>query len=128
MASRIKIMTEGKPVSLIISFALPLMIGNVFQQLYTVVDTMVVGKALGVEMLAALGASDWLNWMMLGLIQGLTQGLRHPDGTEVRRKRVRQPEKRDWLLRDPVRRRCCGVPASGTASGAASPAAASNAR
>ncbi len=74
MASRIKNMTEGKPVSLIISFALPLMIGNVFQQLYTVVDTMVVGKALGVEMLAALGASDWLNWMMLGLIQGLTQG------------------------------------------------------
>lgn len=74
MASRIKIMTEGKPVSLIISFALPLMIGNVFQQLYTVVDTMVVGKALGVEMLAALGASDWLNWMMPGLIQGLTQG------------------------------------------------------
>ena len=74
MAPRIKNMTEGKPVSLIISFALPLMIGNVFQQLYTVVDTMVVGKALGVEMLAALGASDWLNWMMLGLIQGLTQG------------------------------------------------------
>ncbi len=67
-------MTEGKPVSLIISFALPLMIGNVFQQLYTVVDTMVVGKALGVEALAALGAADWLNWMMLGLIQGLTQG------------------------------------------------------
>ena len=74
MASRIKNMTEGKPVSLIISFALPLMIGNVFQQLYTVVDTMVVGKALGVEMLAALGASDWLTWMRLGLIKGPTRG------------------------------------------------------
>ena len=74
MASRIKNMTEGKPVFLIITFALPLMVGNVFQQLYTVVDTMVVGKALGVGALAALGAADWLNWMMLGRIQGLTQG------------------------------------------------------
>ena len=67
-------MTQGKPVSHIISFALPLMAGNVFQQLYTVVDTMIVGKALGVDALAALGASDWLNWMMLGIMQGLTQG------------------------------------------------------
>ena len=74
MASRIKNMTEGRPVFLIITFALPLMVGNVFQQLYTVVDTMVVGKALGVGALAALGAADWLNWMMLGTIQGLTQG------------------------------------------------------
>lgn len=74
MASRIKNMTEGKPISLIFTFALPLMIGNVFQQLYTVVDTMVVGNALGVGALAALGSSDWLNWLMLGLIQGFTQG------------------------------------------------------
>lgn len=74
MASRIKNMTEGKPLSLIFTFALPLMIGNVFQQLYTVVDTMVVGRALGVNALAALGAADWMNWMMLGIVQGLTQG------------------------------------------------------
>lgn len=74
MASTIKNMTEGKPLSLIVSFALPLMAGNVFQQLYTVVDTMVVGKALGVDALAALGATDWLYWMVLGMIQGITQG------------------------------------------------------
>ncbi len=74
MASHIKNMTEGRPASLIFSFALPLMVGNIFQQLYTVVDTMVVGKALGVHALAALGAADWLHWMMLGIIQGLTQG------------------------------------------------------
>lgn len=67
-------MTTGKPFSLIVTFALPLMLGNVFQQMYTVVDTAVVGKALGVGALAALGASDWLNWLMLGMIQGLTQG------------------------------------------------------
>lgn len=67
-------MTAGKPASLIFRFALPLMLGNVFQQLYTVVDTAVVGKALGVGALAALGATDWLNWLMLSMIQGLTQG------------------------------------------------------
>lgn len=67
-------MTRGRPLPLLLRFALPLMVGNIFQQLYTVVDTMVVGKALGVGALAALGAADWLNWMMLGTIQGLTQG------------------------------------------------------
>lgn len=74
MSAKIKDMTAGKPLPLIISFALPLMVGNIFQQLYTVVDTMVVGKALGVDALAALGATDWLYWMILGMIQGVTQG------------------------------------------------------
>ena len=41
-------MTEGSPIRLLISFALPLMVGNVFQQLYTVVDTAVVGQFVGV--------------------------------------------------------------------------------
>lgn len=48
------------------------MVGNIFQQMYTVVDTMVVGKTLGVDALAALGTIDWLYWMLLGIIQGLT--------------------------------------------------------
>ena len=74
MRSKVKDMTVGTPLPLLISFALPLMVGNVFQQFYTVVDTMVVGKALGVDALAALGATDWLYWMLLGMIQGVTQG------------------------------------------------------
>ena len=74
MATYVKNMTAGKPVKLLLTFSLSLMAGNIFQQLYTVVDTMVVGKVLGVTALAALGASDWLNWLMLGIIQGLTQG------------------------------------------------------
>lgn len=74
MEAKIKDMTTGAPLPLIVSFALPLMAGNIFQQLYTVVDTMVVGKALGVDALAALGATDWLYWMWLGMIQGVTQG------------------------------------------------------
>lgn len=74
MAVHVKNMTMGKPARLILSFSLSLVAGNIFQQLYTVVDTMVVGKYLGVGALAAVGASDWLNWLMLGVIQGLTQG------------------------------------------------------
>ena len=74
MNTKIKDMTSGSPLKLIVTFALPLMVGNVFQQLYTVVDTMVVGKALGVDALAALGATDWLYWMVLGMVQGITQG------------------------------------------------------
>ena len=72
--TNVKDMTRGAPLSLILTFAFPLMIGNVFQQFYTVVDTMVVGKALGVDALAALGATDWLYWLVLGMIQGITQG------------------------------------------------------
>lgn len=83
MGGNIKTMTEGKPLKLIFSFALPLMIGNVFQQLYTVVDTMVVGQVLGVNALAALGASDWLNWMMLSVIQGFRAGIFHFNGTGI---------------------------------------------
>lgn len=67
-------MTKGHPAALLIRFALPLMFGNIFQQLYTVVDTAIVGKGVGIEALAALGTVDWLNWMFLAICQGFTQG------------------------------------------------------
>ena len=67
-------MTQGKPLKLLVSFAIPLMFGNVFQQLYTVVDTAIVGRGVGVDALAALGSVDWLNWMVLGIAFGFTQG------------------------------------------------------
>lgn len=71
-------MTEGKPLRLILAVALPLMLGNVFQQLYTVVDAQIVGRVEGVSALAALGASDWFNWLYLGIVQGLAQGFAIP--------------------------------------------------
>lgn len=74
MAAYTKNMTEGKPLQLIFSFAVPLMLGNVFQQLYTVMDTLIVGRSLGVDSLAALGSTDWLIWLVLGIITGFTQG------------------------------------------------------
>ena len=67
-------MTQGKPLPLLFSFALPLMFGNIFQQMYTVADTAIVGRGVGMDALAALGTVDWLNWMLLGLATGLTQG------------------------------------------------------
>ena len=67
-------MTRGNPMKLLVRFSLPLMLGNVFQQLYTVMDTAIVGKGVGILALAALGSVDWLNWMMLGIAQGFTQG------------------------------------------------------
>ncbi len=74
MSQRIKDMTQGSPGRLILSFALPLMLGNICQQLYTLVDTAVVGQFVGVEALASLGAADWLNWLVLGVVTGFTQG------------------------------------------------------
>lgn len=87
MATSVKNMTEGRPLKLIISFALPLMLGNIFQQMYTVVDTMVVGKGLGVDALAALGATDWFYWLILGLVCGVTQGFAVPMAREFGAKR-----------------------------------------
>ena len=68
------VQTKGSPWRILLLFSLPLMAGNIFQQMYTVVDTAVVGKVLGVEALAALGAVDWLNWLTLGVTQGFAQG------------------------------------------------------
>ncbi len=67
-------MTRGNPLKLLFSFSLPLMFGNVFQQLYTVVDTAIVGRGVGMHALAALGTVDWLGWLFLGIAQGITQG------------------------------------------------------
>lgn len=66
--------TEGNPAKLLIFFALPLMVGNLFQQMYTLVDTIIVGQGVGVEALASLGAAEWLSWLFFGLATGLTQG------------------------------------------------------
>ena len=67
-------MTDGSPGRLIFSFALPLMLGNLFQQFYTISDAAIVGQVLGVSGIAAVGAAEWMIWMMLGMIQGFTQG------------------------------------------------------
>ena len=69
-----KDMTAGRPAGLIFFFALPLMMGNIFQQLYIVVDSAIVGRVAGVEALAAIGAADWINWLVMGVVGGFAQG------------------------------------------------------
>ena len=67
-------MTKGNPAGHIIAFAVPMLLGNMFQQMYSLVDTAVVGKLVGVEALAAVGSAGWLDWLVLGFVIGLTQG------------------------------------------------------
>lgn len=74
MKTRMINMTSGKPLKLLIQFAIPMMLGNICQQLYSVVDAAVVGKGLGVDALAAVGASSWVYGVILGIMLGLTQG------------------------------------------------------
>lgn len=67
-------MTQGKPLQLILMFAMPLMLGNILQELYTIVDTIVVGQFLGVKALASMGAASWIQWMFLSVVMGFAQG------------------------------------------------------
>lgn len=73
MAS-VRSMTSGSPGKIILAFALPLMMGNIFQQLYTVTDAMIVGQFLGVNGISAVGATEWMVWLITGMVQGFTQG------------------------------------------------------
>ena len=73
-----KNLTAGSPVKLIILFTLPLLIGNLFQQLYAVADTLVVGRMLGVDALAAVGASGSLQFLLIGFAMGNSAGLSIP--------------------------------------------------
>ncbi len=67
-------LTEGNEAASIITFALPMLIGNVFQQLYMMVDSVVVGRGVGKEALAAVGASFPIIFLMVSLIIGVTMG------------------------------------------------------
>lgn len=69
-----KSMTSGNPIKLITTFALPILLGSVFQLIYSIVDSAVVGRMIGVEAFAAVGAAGNLNWMVFSIVLGLTQG------------------------------------------------------
>lgn len=70
----VKDLTVGEPARLIFYFTLPLLAGNVFQQLFGFVDTLIVGRFLGVEALAAVGCTGPLMFLMLGFVSGMTSG------------------------------------------------------
>lgn len=73
-----KNLTVGSPLRLIVVFTLPLLIGNLFQQAYALSDTIVVGRMLGVDALAAVGASGSLQFLLFGFAMGTSAGLAIP--------------------------------------------------
>ena len=67
-------LTRGNPAKQILFFTIPLLIGNLFQQFYSMADTMIVGRTIGVDALAAVGATGSLSFLIIGFSQGLTSG------------------------------------------------------
>ena len=76
--TKIKDMTAGSPMKLIFNFTIPIFFGMLFQQFYSIVDTMIVGKILGVDALAAVGATGSLTFMIIGLCNGIASGFAIP--------------------------------------------------
>ena len=66
---------HGNPLNLIIKFSIPLLIGNLFQQFYSMADTVIVGKTLGMDALAAVGSTGALTFFIFGFFFGLTGGV-----------------------------------------------------
>lgn len=67
-------MTEGEPLKLIFKYSVPLLIGNIIQQFYNMADTIIVGRLLGTDALAAVGNTSPMNFLVLGFVTGLTAG------------------------------------------------------
>jgi len=74
----IKNLAEGSPFKLIVGFSFPLLLGNLFQQFYSVVDTIIVGKLLGVASLAAVGSTGAVNFLIVGFCIGVGNGFALP--------------------------------------------------
>ena len=68
--SEIRDMTTGSHFKLILGFAVPMLLGLLFQQFYSMVDTIIVGKYLGVKALAAVGSTGSINFMIIGFCTG----------------------------------------------------------
>ena len=73
-----KSMTEGKPLKLILQFAVPLLFGNLLQQMYNLVDAAIVGRVLGTGALAAVGATSSVQFLVLGFCIGICIGFGIP--------------------------------------------------
>ncbi len=73
-----KDMSQGSPMKLILGFAVPLLLGMLFQQAYNLVDTLIVGRYLGVDPLAAVGSTGSINFLILGFCNGVCNGFALP--------------------------------------------------
>lgn len=77
-SSPAKDLTVGSPMKLILGFAFPMFLGLLFQQFYSLVDTMIVGKYLGVDPFAGVGSTGSLNFIVIGFCMGLCSGFSVP--------------------------------------------------
>lgn len=73
-----KDMTQGSPMKLILGFSVPLLFGFLFQQFYSVVDTVIVGRFLGVNALAGVGSTGSINFLIIGFCMGVCNGFAIP--------------------------------------------------
>ena len=85
-----KDMTNGSPWKLIIAFGIPLVIGNIFQQFYNMVDSIIVGKYVGKVALAAVGSTGSLNFMIIGFGIGICSGFGIPIAQSFGGKKIKQ--------------------------------------
>lgn len=69
-----KELTSGNPAKVIFAFSVPIIIGNLFQQLYSMIDTIIVGRTIGVDAIAALGSTSYISTLIIGFMSGLTNG------------------------------------------------------
>jgi len=76
-------MTAGNPLPLLIKFSIPLVLGSIFQQLYSFVDTAIVGRCISVQALSAVGVTGALNFLVLGLTMGCAMGFGIPISQSV---------------------------------------------
>lgn len=76
--SAVRDLTEGSPAKLILGFSIPVFMGNLFQQFYTIVDTLIVGRVLGADALAAVGCTGSVNFLVVGFCIGLCTGFAIP--------------------------------------------------
>ena len=74
----VKDMTKGSPMKLILGFSIPLLFGFLFQQFYNLVDTVIVGRFLGTDNLAAVGATGSVNFLIIGFCMGICSGFSIP--------------------------------------------------
>ncbi len=87
-------LTQGKPISQLIAFSIPILLGNLFQQVYNLVDSVIVGQFVNKEALAAVGSTGSLNFLIIGFVLGTSSGLCIPIAQRVGAKDISGVRKR----------------------------------
>lgn len=97
-----KDMTVGNPTKMILNFTIPLFIGNVFQQLYNMADTIIVGKFVGADALAAVGSTGTIMFLIIGFLQGMAAGFTVPTAQKFGAGDMRAVRKNSRFRGNPV--------------------------